>query len=198
MTALQQQWLKASLFAFLAGFFLIGGLDFFHTAIGVQTYLIEPTTITSAHWPWFLPLQMGVAGLQLVVIWTFLRKKVIDRIVGPEVQKGPNGKVVIGIASCMILTGYVVAALVQGDPLHLTWYYLMVLGSLVYLTLFHTPQQILAFLLIGILGISVESFLLEIGYFEYAQKDFFGHAPGWLLTVYGWTGVFIHQLTRNL
>lgn len=170
-------WLLPLLYAFLAGFFVIGALDYFHTAVGVQTYLIEPTTITAAHWPWFLPLQMGVAGLLLVVNWT-LTRKVIDRITGPEQMQGPGNKVLIPLASGMILLGYGVSALVQNDPLHLTWYYLLLLGSLVYLVLFHSRHQLLAFLLIGITGICVESVLLEIGYFEYSQKDIFWTGAG--------------------
>ena len=185
---------KSYLYAFLAGFILVGFLDWFHTYTGVQHYLIDQFAVSKGNWPWFLPFQMGIAGVSILVFWNLFEPKVLDKIMESEIDTGPGTIWVILISCIMIIGGYLEAWNLQDDPHHLTCYLIPYILSIIYVALFHTRRQVLIFIIVGIMGILVESSLLKIGYFEYQQKDLFGLAPAWLLLVYGWVGMFIYRL----
>lgn len=191
-------WQKASLIAFLGGFILVGGLDLFHTALGVQKYLIDFAVWERFGWPWYLPVQMGVAGLSLYWSWRWMRRVYIDKRLPITEGQEPDYKLVISMSLSGVLIGYIGGYLLVDEPNHMTWYWYGLAVSMIILIFFFSRQQMLAFLLTGISGVIVETILLlpEIGYFEYPQHDLFGHAPAWLPFVYGWVGIFIHQLTR--
>jgi hypothetical protein len=184
--------------AFAGGFFLIGLLDAFHSHTGVQFYLVSQFNITDQNWPWFIPLQMGLAGLFLLYSWHQLLPLLCKQFFGLEKRRGPGPKFLFPWSAAMIVFGYGFSWAVNEIPSHLGYYMGLYIGSLLYLLLLHSRHQIAAFMLCGLAGITFETLLLdpEIGYYEFFQKDFFGRSPGWLLFVYGWVGIFIHELYR--
>lgn len=185
------------LIAFGAGFFGVGLLDCFHSHTGVQFYLIDQFNVTDQNWPWFIPIQMGIAGMVLLFSWRQMYPRLSRHFLGMETRKGPGPKFLFPWSLLMVVAGYVFSWAVNDDPFHLGYYLALYIGSLVYLTLLHSRHQLMAFLLCGIAGVTFETLLLdpEIGYYRFHQQDIFGRAPGWLLFVYGWVGIFIHELT---
>lgn len=177
---------------------VIGPLDGFHSHNGVQHYLISQFNITDQNWPWFIPLQMGIAGIFLLYGWTQIIPLLSSQFFGEEKRRGPGPKFLFPWASAMVIFGYGFSWAMNEYPSHLGYYLALYIVSLLYLLLLHSRHQIAAFMICGIAGVTFETLLLdpEIGYYEFVQKDLFGRAPGWLLFVYGWVGIFIHESYR--
>lgn len=192
---------RASLFAFFAGFVLVGGLDFMHTAIGIQEYITDFQTLPVANWPWFIPFQMGIAGLLLLWGWQISKKNFFEQIVRKDrrvVNRVDKPGPFLGISMVMVVIGYLLAWVLFGNSMHINWYLGLYLLSLIVITLSLSKFHILAFLLISITGVVAETLLLDpgLGYFQYQEADLLGRAPAWLLFVYGWVGIFIHELSK--
>ena len=175
---------------------MIGLLDAFHSHTGVQHYLISQFNITDQNWPWFIPIQMGLAGVFLLYSWTQIAPLLTRQFFGEERRRGPGAQFLFPWSAAMVISGYGFSWLMNDYPSHLGYYIGIYIGSLIYLVLLHSRHQIIAFLLCGIAGVTFETLLLdpEIGYYNFSQPDFFGRSPGWLLFVYGWVGIFIHEL----
>ena len=72
--------------------------------------------------------------------------------------------------------------------------------SIMVVNLFGSRHQVMAFLIIGFIGIYAEWILLDpaIGYYTFKKGDWFGRASSWLLPTYGWAGLFLHELSHGL
>ncbi len=201
MGTAKKEWIKACLWAFIAGALIIAPLDFYHTYVGTEKYLFDNMlTITSANWPFYLPIQMGLIGVAVLIFWTLFRQYVIDPFWEKEIPAGPGSAVLIPASTFFIILGYIIGDVLTGNPYHASVSMLLFMLSLIYVTLFHSKHQILIFVIVALMGPFSEWVLLDprIGYYEFVQKDFFGRAPFWLFFVYGWVGIFIHQLSRRL
>ena len=109
------KWIKPLTLAFCAGAIVIGPLDFFHTWTGVETYLDASGTMTTARWPWYVPLQMGFIGMAVLVSWTLFRVYVVDRLLGSEPPHRIPDRIVIPLSMVMIAVAYFC------QPLSLAW-----------------------------------------------------------------------------
>jgi hypothetical protein len=143
---------------------------------------------------------MGAAGVVMCAGWTLFRRSVIDVALPNEQRSGPGSLAIVAVSLVMVVIGYVSSWILLESDRQISLYVVMVLASLIYLTLFHSKQQILAFILIGISGVLVEWILLDpdIGYYEFRHADLFGRVPAWEPFVYGWAGLFIHELSLKI
>ncbi len=192
-------WRRPIAGAFFAGALMVGPLDLFHTATGFQTYLQHNIfSITPWHWPWYLPLQMGIIGIIVLLGWTMFRRYVVDLIHGPEPDNWTHHWFVYPFSVMIVTGGYVMAWKLMGSADFTTWCVLAFVLLLLPVALWGTRHQLLAFVLIAPTGIFAEWVLLDpaIGYYEFARPDWFGRSSTWLLTTYGGVGLFIHQLSR--
>ena len=196
-----QPWFRAASLGFLAGAILVGPLDFFHTWTGVQTYLVQNRfSVTSVNWPWYLPIQMGLIGIAVAVGWPLIRLYCLEPLIGIEKRSAVPGKVLMPIAACLVAFCYFLAFLFL-DAAHYTSYFvLLYLFFLIIVALFGSRHQIMAFLIISLIGPFAEWVLLvpAIGYYAFKNPDWFGRASTWLLPTYGWVGIFIHELTWEI
>ncbi len=192
--------IKALVLVFFSAALIIGSLDFFHTCAGVQAYLIETSFSAIYNWPVYIPLQMGFVGLSVAISWLLFRNYILDRILNREVITGPGNKTLIPLCIFMAIFGYYLEYLTVDSACHTECFLLIFIASIIYLTLFHSKHQIMAFITIGIIGIFAEWILLDpkIGYYEFVQKDWFDRSSTWLLPTYGWVGIFAHQITRKI
>ncbi len=195
-------WLNAALWIFLAGAFLIGPLDLFHTCKDVQTYLIRRALTPQCNWPWYVPFQMGFAGVGMLVYWVIFKRQLSGRFKRRDTQFENDTRILIPVSIGMVFLAYALGFYLMESPWHLNYYLAFWIASVFYLALGHRKIYILAFCLIGVTGLLVESVFISpgagINYFVYTQKDLLGNAPAWLLVVYGWVGVFIQEVSREL
>jgi len=196
----KDQWKKPLLAVAFAGAILIGPLDLFHAWTGVERYLISSFTITAAHWPWYLPLQMACIGIGVLISWVFFRIVIADRLLGVEVDRPVPDRITIVLALIMVVAGYFLSAALLGRDHQPTVFFTLYTVSLIFVALFYSPHVVVAFLLVGYAGTLAEALLLDpsIGYYEFVHKELFGRAPSWLPFVYGWIGVFIHTVSRGI
>jgi len=172
-----------------------------HTLLGVQEYVTDFQLLPVVNWPWFIPLQMGLAGLLLLWGWQVSKKTIFEQIIRKDrrtVNRVDKPGPFMVLAIVMVLLGYILAWLLLGNAGHLNWYLGLYLLSLIVITLSLSKFHILAFLLISITGVVAETLLLDpgLGYFRYPEPDLLGRAPAWLLFVYGWVGIFVHELSK--
>lgn len=194
------QWKKPLLMAFCAGAIVIGPLDFFHTWTGLETYLDAPCTVTTARWPWYLPLQMGLIGVTVLVSWALFRIYVVDRLLGAEPARRVPDRIVIPLSMVMVAGTYFLSAALLGRENQPGIFFTLYTASLVYVILFMSGREAAAFVLVGFAGTFAETILLSpsINYYEFAHKELFGRAPSWLPLAYGWVGVYIHRVSRRV
>ncbi len=193
-------WKKPILAAAAAGAFIIGPLDFFHTWVGVERYLVSSFTITDANWPWFLPLQMACIGIGVLVSWVVFRMLVVDRMLGAEKGRRVSDRITIILSIFMVVGCYFLSAALLGREHQPTIFFTLYTASLLFVSLFYSGHSVAAFLLVGFAGTLAEALLLSpsIGYYEFAHKELFGRAPSWLPFAYGWVGVFINTVSREI
>ncbi|MBP7738677.1 MAG: hypothetical protein KA369_22065 [Spirochaetes bacterium] len=195
-----KQWKKPLLAAAAAGAILIGPLNLFHAWTGVERYLISNFTITDANWPWYLPLQMACIGMGVLVLWVIFRMLVADRLLGAEKGRRIPDWITIILAIIMVSGGYFLSAALLGYEHQPTVFFTLYTASLLYVALYYSGHSVTAFLLVGYAGTFAEALLLapSVGYYEFAHKELFGRAPSWLPFVYGWVGVYIHTVSREI
>ena len=200
MTTKKRKWI-ATLIAFVGGFFLVGPLDAFHSHTGVQFYEVERFNIsflansTGFNWPWFIPLQMGIAGIFLLFNWD-LHVRLLNKWIPASSEKRANPGFIYIFGTLMVIGGYILAWVLDENPFHLSYYLSLYVASLLGIALVWERNYLIAFILVGIWGTLFETILLDpaIGYYRFDHWDFWGRSPGWLLFVYGWVGIFIHEL----
>ncbi len=194
------QWFKPLTLAFTAGAIVIGALDFFHTWTGVETYLDAPCTVTTARWPAYLPLQMGLIGTVVLVSWALFRIYVVDRLVGSEPAQRLPDRIVIPLTMVMVAAAYFLSAALPGTVNQPGIFFTLYTFSLAFVLLFLSGHQATAFVIVGFAGTLAETILLSpsINYYEFMHKELFGRAPSWLPFVYGWVGVFIHRVSQGI
>jgi hypothetical protein len=193
-------WKKPLISAACAGAFLVGPLDLFHAWTGVERYHISHFTITDANWPWFVPLQMACIGMGVLVSWVAFRMLVADRFLGAEKGRSISDRTTIILAIVMVSGGYFLSAALLGRGHQPTIFFSLFTASLLFISLFYSGHSVAAFLLVGYAGTLAEALLLApfIGYYEFVHKELFGRAPSWLPFVYGWAGVFINTVSREI
>ncbi|MBU2488254.1 MAG: hypothetical protein KKA60_02570 [Proteobacteria bacterium] len=198
MTGYRHPMVRACAWAFLAGAGVIGPLDYFHAATGVEDYLRKiPFTLSHA-WPIHVPFQMGLIGVILVLFWTVFHGRVLIPVLGAEGRRLASlPAVVLSVAG--ITGGYLAAWILLDSPHYSSWCVLLFSLSLLSVILAGSPHQTAAFVLVALIGIWAEWLLLSpgIGYYRFARPDWFGRSSSWLLPTYGWVGLFIHELSRK-
>ena len=193
-------WLKPIAWVFIAGVFLVGPLDLFHTCKGVQTYLIRRALTPQCNWPWYIPFQMGLAGVFILVGWVAFKRSLSGRFKRRDSRFEGETGFLIPLAILLEALGYFLGYYLVDSPSHINFYLFFWIGSIFFLALSQRKVYILAFITIGVIGILGESVLLDpaVGYFRYTQHDLLGRAPAWLLFSYGWAGVFIQEVSKKL
>ena len=193
-------WLKPILWVFIAGVFLVGPLDLFHTCNGVQTYLIRRALTPQCNWPWYIPFQMGFSGILILFGWVAFKRSLSGRFKRRDSRFENETGFLIPLAILLQALGYLLGYYLVDSPSHLNYYIFLWMASIFYLTLSQRKIYVLAFILIGLVGILGESVLLDlkVGYFRYTQNDLLGRAPAWLLFTYGWAGVFVQEVSKKL
>ena len=197
-----RNWLRTLGWCFLAGFALLGLTDFFHTATGVQKYLIDlpGLMLKPYNWPLYLPVQMGLITTGAGLLWALLFNLLVQQRLKmkEDEDRQPLGKGLVPVTVLMIIAGFFLGWVTLGYEYHLSLYLVFYILSLVIVSLFFSRYYLLAFLLVGLSGPLAEWLLLapSVGYYEFVQKDLFGRVPGWQLFAYGWGGLFFHFITR--
>ncbi len=193
-------WKKPLLAAACAGAFLVGPLDFFHAWVGVERYLIRSFTVTNANWPWFVPLQMACLGMGVLALWVVFRMLVADPLLGAEKGRRVSDRITIILSIVMVSGCYILSAALLGREHQATLFFTLCTASLLLISLFYSGHSVAAFLLVGYAGTLAEALLLapSVGYYEFAHKELFGRAPSWLPFAYGWVGVFINTVSREI
>jgi len=194
------QWKKPLLAAAAAGAFLIGPLDLFHAWTGVERYLITRFTITGANWPWFVPVQMACIGMGVLVSWVAFRIVIADKLLGPDKVRRIPDRTTIITAIIMVAGAYALSAVLLGCGHQPTIFFTLYTVSLLFVALCYSGHAVAAFILVGYAGTLAEALLLapSAGYYEFAHKELFGRAPSWLPFAYGWVGLFIHTVSREI
>lgn len=197
-------WKKLISITFIIGGVLLGLTDLFHTATGTQIYLFHSDIlmIDRFRWPWYLPAQMGMIAVIMVVSWTVIFNRFLFPAGGvpDDGDAQPLGAFLPAFSILMILAGFVLGYLTLGFQHHLSLYIALYVLSLLFISLSFSRYYLIAFLVIGASGPVAEWFLLSpsVGYYEFVQKDLFGRVPGWQLFAYGWGGVFFHWLSAGM
>jgi hypothetical protein len=194
------QWIKPLVLAFCAGAIVIGPLDFFHAWTGVEAYLDAPGTVTTARWPWFVPIQMGLIGVVVLVSMTLFRLYVVDRLLGSEQAQRIPGRIVIPLCLAMVAAAYFLSAALLGTEDQPGIFFTLYTLSLIFVILFMSGHAAVAFVIVGFAGTLAETMLLSpsVNYYEFVHKELFGRAPSWLPFAYGWVGVYIHRVSRGV
>ena len=194
------QWIKPLALAFCAGAIVIGPLDFFHAWTGVETYLDAPGTVTTARWPWYVPLQMGLIGVTVLVTWALFRLYVVDRLMGSEPAQRIPDRIVVPLSMVMVAAAYFLSAALLGMEDQPGVFFTLYTVSLGFVILSMSGHQAAAFVIVGFAGTLAETVLLSpsVNYYEFAHKELFGRVPSWLPFAYGWVGVYIHRVSRGV
>lgn len=194
------QWKKPLLAAAAAGALLIGPLDLFHAWTGVERYLITRCTITGVNWPWFVPLQMACIGMGVMVSWVIFRMGIADRLLGADGIRRVPDRLTIILCIVMVSGAYLLSAALLGRDHQPTVFFTFYTASLLFVALCYSGHAVAAFLIVGYAGTLAEALLLapSVGYYEFVHKELFGRAPSWLPFAYGWVGVFIHTVSREV
>ncbi len=196
---IKKEWLKAILYAFSGGFIIIAPLDLLHTYTGVQIYLLDRFLIDALRWPFYIPLQMGIIAIIVLINWTLFRQYLVDKVIDAGiVQNRLNYLTVMSIF--FVISGYVLAVFTEKNPHRIEIFLSIYLISFIYIILFQSKHHVLAYLIIGPCGVAAEWILLFPGfnYYEFVQKDILNRVPIWLPFVYGWVGIYIHEISKSI
>jgi len=186
---------KIFLKVFLLGLLVIGPLDYYHTYMGVQKYLLTGYSLTSVNWPWFVAPSMGFASVILLVIWLFINRA--TKLPQPNTKINKKAALILSLAS--VCVGYLIPGIIQQWVFQSSLYIVATGASLALSLVLLGPKSALAFLTVAFIGPCFEWFALDpaVGYWQFSYPDLFGRVPAWELCVYGWGGVFIEQLSQE-
>lgn len=201
------------LIAFAMGGCLLGATDLFHTATGVQIYHITRFTVGDFHWPFYIPLQMGLIAAGIMGLWMIIYRRIVAPAMGtePESAMTPIDKtretpgmsvsatarptaIIPAVAAVMIAAGFVMGWALAGAAHHASWYLLAFALALLAVAVLLPRPYVVAFVMTALCGTAIEWLALSpaAGYYSFIDQDFFGRAPAWLPFSYGWGGVFCH------
>lgn len=186
---------KKIIAAFLCGFFVIGTLDLFHVVTGVEIYHSDLCKIFDFNWPCFIPLQMGVASVVILISWMWLS----NNWKWLKCEKSKDSIKVMALSMVIVISVYVASSFLIYNPFRVSIYIFLYVISIGFTAFMFSKKDLSAFILMGIVGVSFESTLSQpcFGYYEFIEKDIFQRTPFWLPTVYGWVGIFINRISES-